>query len=372
MRLAIVADWLVTFGGAEHVLAALHELFPDAPLFTTVARTASLGPLREADIRTTWLQSLYRLTRQHQILLPLMPRAIEGIDLGKFDVILSSSHAIAKGLIPPSHALHLCYCHTPMRYAWEMEEEYLRDFRVPRLLRPAVKRELMRLRRWDMTTAKRVDVFLANSTATSDRIRNTYGRTSIVIPPPVSHAFFDTPLTAPTSTYFLAIGRMVPYKRFDLLIEVANALRLPLKIAGTGQDAARLRRLAGPTVEFLGFVPEEDLPGLYSGAQALLFPQEEDAGIVPLEAEASGTPVIAYRAGGAIDSVRDGETGLFFDTQSPESVIDALRRFETHTWDPAVIRRFAHSFRTDHFQSRIRQEISRAYDAKQVGTFTRA
>lgn len=371
MRLAIVADWLVTFGGAEHVLAALHELFPDAPLFTTVARTQSLGPLQGADIRTTWLQSLYRFTRQHQILLPWMPRAIEGIDLGKFDVVVSSSHAIAKGVIPPSHALHLCYCHTPMRYAWEMEEEYLRDFRVPRLLRPIVKRELMRLRRWDLTTAKRVDVFLANSTATSDRIRNTYGRNSIIIPPPVSPAFFDTPLTAATSTYFLAIGRMVPYKRFDLLIEVANALRLPLKIAGTGQDAARLRRLAGPTVEFLGFVPEADLPALYSGAKALLFPQEEDAGIVPLEAEASGTPVIAYRAGGAIDSVREGETGIFFNSQSAESVIDALRRFETHTWNPEAIRRFALSFRTDHFQSRIREEIVRAYQAKRAGTFTR-
>jgi glycosyltransferase involved in cell wall biosynthesis len=379
MRIALVADWLTTFGGAEHVLAELCDLFPGAPLFTTVARRGKLGSLDRADIRTSRLQRLYQLIGNHQILLPLMPRMIEDIDLRGFDVILSSSHAVAKGVVPPSDAVHVCYCHTPVRYAWEMEEEYLRDFRVPNWARKRVKRELSKLRRWDMTTTKRVDVFLANSTTTQERIKRIYGRESRVVAPPVDDRFFEervagsderlapkedsfaTRYPLPATRYFLAIGRLVPYKRFDLLIETANALRLPLKIAGRGQDEARLRAMAGPTVEFLGFVPEDALAALYAGAKGLLFPQHEDAGVVLLEAQACGTPAVAFKAGGALDVVADGENGVLFETQTADSLRAAVERFETISFDRASIRAKAERFRRGRFRDDVRAAVEQAY-----------
>ncbi|MFH0851184.1 MAG: glycosyltransferase, partial [Candidatus Peregrinibacteria bacterium] len=221
MKLALIADWLPTFGGAEHVIAEFHALWPQAPIFTTIARHGHLGPLDQANLRVSSLQLWYRLLRRHELLLPRMPRIMEAMDLRGYDVIVSSSHAVAKGIIPPSSAVHVCYCHTPMRYAWEMEEEYLRDFGVPRILRRTVKRFLGQMRRWDMTTQKRVDTFVANSTTTQERIARIYGRESTVIPPPVQERFLEYSLPAEERQGFLAIGRLVPYKRFDLLIETA-------------------------------------------------------------------------------------------------------------------------------------------------------
>ena len=353
MNITLIADWLPTFGGAEHVIAEFHRLWPRAPIHTTVARFGSLGPLDDADIHVSSLQRWYRLIGDHKLLLPWMPRAMERIDLGDADVVLSSSHAVGKGIIPPPHARHICYCHTPMRYAWEMEDEYLHDFGIPSFLHGFMKRKLAALRRWDMTTAKRVDVFIANSTTVQERIARVYGRQSIVIPPPVDDRFFHTDLPYAPGSYYLAIGRLVPYKRFDLLIEVANAMQLPLKIAGTGDDLARLRRLAGSTVEFLGFVSDADLSSLYANARALLFPPLEDAGVVPLEAQACGTPVIALGAGGALDTVRDKETGLFFAEQTVESVQDAIACFESMTFDRRTIREHAQQFSAGTFREKI-------------------
>ncbi len=366
MNLAIVADWLTTFGGAEHAIAEFRTLWPSAPLFTTVANPRNLGPLADADIRTSALQKWYKLIGNHQLLLPWMPAAIEAIDLRGFDVILSSSHAVAKGVVIPQNAVHICYCHTPMRYAWEMEETYLNDFRIPSLLRKPVKTQLRKLRRWDLTTAKRVDTFIANSIETQERIRRIYGRESIVIAPPVSEQFFSAALQPMTPrSSFLAVGRLVPYKRFDLLIEVANELSLPLLIAGRGQDEARLKKLAGATVRFLGFVSDAELLALYASSRALLFPQREDAGIVPLEAQAAGTPVIAYGGGGALDSIRDGESGLFFAQQTAPSLREALRKFSTLIFDPKQIRNHAQQFTSQHFRERISQAVTVAVNAKQ-------
>ncbi len=362
MRVAIVCDWLTVYGGAEHAVREWTALWPEAPLFTTVARPRALGPLADRDIRVTPLQRLYRLTGNHQVLLPLMPRAVEGIDLRGFDVILSSSHAVAKGIVPPPNALHVCYCHTPMRYAWEMEEQYLRDFRVPRLLRGTVRRQLKRLRRWDLTTAARVDHFLANSTESADRVRRTYARDAQVILPPAGDAFYRVPLLSMEQrSAYLAIGRLVPYKRFDLLIRAANTLRFPLVIAGTGQDERRLRAMAGPTVQFLGYVPEVELPSLYGRAKALLTPQLEDAGIIPMEAQACGTPVIAYGRGGVVDTVQDGITGVFFPEQTVDAVTDAIGRFEERVFDPERIRHHARPFHADQFRGRMREAVERAY-----------
>ena len=372
MQLAIVADWLPVFAGAEHVIAEFHTLWPNAPIFTTVTNKEKIGPLQDADIRTTYLQTPYRLTGKHQWLLPWMPRAIESIDLRGYDTILSSSHAIGKGIIPPSNARHICYCHTPMRYAWEMEEEYLDDFKIPKRLRRAIKQKLKHIRRWDMTSAARVDTFIANSTTTQDRIKRVYNRDSIVIHPPVSERFFEVengPSVAKAMdgkkrkeererNYFLAIGRLVPYKRFDLLIETANKLKLPLKIAGSGQDFTKLKAMAGPTVEMLGFVPDSDLPELYRNARALLFPQFEDAGVVPLEAQACGTPVVAFGKGGVLDTIKNGETGLYFDEQSVDSLSDAIKQFETMTFDSAAVSGFASSFSASRFKEKISSVIT--------------
>lgn len=362
LRTALIADWLPTFGGAEHVIAELKHLWPDAPIFTTVAKRAALGPLRDADLRLSGLQKFYRFLGRHELLLPWMPRAVEDFDLQDFEVIVSSSHAVGKGVIPLHGALHMCYCHTPMRYAWEMEEEYLRDFRIPRMFIGAVKRRLKHLRRWDLTTAKRVDVFLANSSATQERIRRIYGRESSVIPPPVNDSFFAHPLPAAdrSSAPYLAVGRLVPYKRFDLLIEAANTHQVPLIIAGKGSDERRLKRLAGSTVTFLGFVPDSRLPGIYAAARALLFPQIEDAGVVPLEAMACGTPVIALKRGGALDTVREGVSGMFFEEQTVASLADALGRFSRTSFDPETIRNHARQFSSSHFRERILEELQAA------------
>jgi glycosyltransferase involved in cell wall biosynthesis len=351
-RTAIIADWLPTFGGAEHVIAEFHALWPSAPLFTTVAKRGHLGPLDTANLQTSSLQKWYQLIGSHKVLLPLMPRAMEQIDLRGYDTVISSSHAVGKGIIPSSTARHICYCHTPMRYAWEMEQLYLEDFRIPRFLRKAVKKRLRDLRRWDLTTAKRVDAFIANSTATQERIKRIYNRESTVIHPPVRDEFFECARPEPQA-FFLAAGRLVPYKRFDLLIQTANDLKIPLKIAGTGQDFRRLLRMSGQTVEMLGFVSSEELSHLYGSARALLFPQIEDAGVVPLEAQACGTPVIALSAGGALDTVAEGKTGVFFDEQSVDSLRGALKTFERMSFDPTVIRDHARQFSASRFRERI-------------------
>lgn len=360
MKLAIVADWLPTYGGAEHVLEAFRTLWPEAPFFTTVASSEKIGPLAKADVRTVpFMQRLFRMTGRHQWLLPFLPQAIESIDVAGYDVIVSSSHAVGKGVLPPSTAVHVCYCHTPMRYAWEMEAQYLKDFRIRWPLSKLIRSQLSRLRRWDMSTAKRVDHFIANSSETQRRIARVYGRESVIIPPPVEARFFEQPLVK-REGYFLAIGRLVPYKRFDLLIEIANRLHLPLKIGGTGSDAARLKKMAGPTVEFLGFVPDADVPALYGKASALLFPQLEDAGIVPMEALACGTPVLALKQGGVVDVMQEGITGLLAPEQTVASFSEALKTFQTMQWNATVIREHAKKFHENIFRQRMKQEVASA------------
>ncbi len=373
MKVAITADWIMSTGGAEQVIGAFSDAFPGAPIFTTVAAETRTGPLATADVRTSRLQRWYRVLRKHQPLLPWMPAAMESFDLRGYDAILSSSHAVGKGIVPPDGAVHVCYCHTPMRYAWFMEDDYLRDFKIPRVLWPLLKRQLKNLRAWDAATAKRVDVFLANSQSTADRIRDVYGRSSTVVHPPVADRYFSVPLApAGSGDYYFAIGRFVPYKRFDLLIDAANAGGFRLKIAGSGQDEARLRALAGPTVEFLGRVDDAALPELFANAKALLFPQQEDAGIVLLEAQAAGTPVIAYGAGGALDLTKEHLSSIFFHDQTPAALLAAIAHFEARAWDRAAIRDRVQECVRANFEKRVRDAVADAYERKNAGTFLRA
>ncbi len=366
MRVAIMADWLIAFGGAERVIAELSTLYPEAPIFTTVANRRCPQALVRR-IQTTELQRWFRILRRHQPLLPWMPRAVEDINLRGLDVIVSSSHAVAKGCIPSPTTVHVCYCHTPMRYAWEMEEEYFDDFHIPKGLRPMLRCLLKNIRRWDLQTAKRVDHFIANSRTTQERIRRIYNRESVVIPPPVHDRFFEqnigpkSEVRSPKS-YFLSVGRLVPYKRVDLLIAAANAKGLSLKIAGEGHDRRRLERLAGPTVSFLGHVPDDDLPVLYAGARALLFPALEDAGLAPMEAQACGVPVIAYGRGGVCDTVKEGTTGILFREQSLAFLLDAIEQFGTVSWDSQGIRAHARQFSAERFRERMSEEVERAIE----------
>ena len=361
LKIAITTDWLTASGGAERVIGEMHSLFPSAPIFTTVRGKGCPEALRSG-IPIRALAWKHALLRSHRLLLPWMPRAVESWDLRGYDIILSSSHAVAKGCIPPSTARHICYCHTPMRYVWEMEERYLDDLRLKGPFRSFVKWQFKKIRQWDLTTAKRVDLFIANSRHTQERIRRTYGRESIVLHPPVDDRFFHASLQTrkpenQKTPSFLSVGRLVPYKRFDLLIEAANALRFPLTIAGEGPDEARLKSLAGPTVTFLGFVAEKDLPALYGGASAFLFPTHEDAGIVPLEAQACGTPVIAFKKGGVLDTVEEGKTGIFFEKQTVAALSEALERFQKMTFDPAVIREHARKFSSERFRTRLKEIV---------------
>lgn len=371
MKVAITADWIMATGGAEQVIGAFADAFPGAPIYTSVASEKRGGSLASADVRTSGLQRWYHLFKKHQPLLPWMPRAMESFDLRGYDAILSSSHAIGKGIVPPNGSAHVCYCHTPMRYAWFMEDDYLRDFRVPRVLWPLIKWQLKKLRTWDATTAKRVDVFLANSETTAARIKDVYGRASTVVHPPVEDRYFAVPIANPTP-YFVAVGRLVPYKRFDLLIEAANAAGFRLKIAGTGQDADRLKKLAGPTVEFLGYVPDAELPALYAHAKALLFPQEEDAGIVLLEAQACGTPVIAYGAGGALDLTEENVSSMLFPEQTKASLLAAIAHFDAREWNRAAIRERVQECTRANFERRIKGIVADACDRVKAGTFRRA
>lgn len=372
MKVAITTDWLVTEGGAERVLTEMMKLWPSAPLFTTVHKTGCMSSLNP-DIRTSGLQRWYNLIRNHRLLLAWMPRATESWDLRGYDVIVSSSHAVGKGCIPPSSAVHICYCHTPMRYAWEMEEEYLDDFKLRGPLRSFAKRQLKKIREWDLTTAKRVDQFIANSHEVAERIKRHYDRESIVLHPPVDDRFFrdrdrdrldvfrfpspsPSLSLSPVPISYLTVSRLVPYKRTALLIRVANRLKLPLTIVGEGPEKKHLHQIAGPTITFLGHVADEELPTLYANARALLFPVHEDAGIVPLESQACGTPVIALKKGGTLDTVVEDKTGVFFEEQTEELLIDAIERFESMEFDAEVIREHAKKFSSSKFRERL-QEI---------------
>jgi glycosyltransferase involved in cell wall biosynthesis len=398
MSIAITTDWLVTKGGAERVLSEFFTLWPAAPVFTTVYNPKTFTGLHkplQTSIHPSSLQILYTLTRNHRILLPLMPRAVESWDLRGFEVILSSSHAVAKGCIPPSSARHICYCHTPMRYAWEMEETYLDDFRLWGPLRALAKRELRKLREWDLAASKRVDTFIANSNEVAGRIERIYGRESVVLHPPVGDRFLEHCTASfesaqlrhaeehrsaaevrlearvaghpqDDSDYYLSVGRLVPYKRFDLVIEAANRAKFPLKIVGEGPERSRLERLAGDTVEVLGHIPEEELPALYANASATIFPVHEDAGIVPLESQACGTPVIAYGKGGVLDTVvahgGAGQrplqaTGLFFREQTTDSLLEAIATFEKTIFDREAIREHAKKFSNAQFREKLRKIV---------------
>lgn len=348
LRVAIVHYWLVGPGGGENVVKTMLTLFPQADVFTMVAKPDYADTVvPRARLRTSMLQHLPGATRMHRALLPLAPFALENLNLDGYDLIISSESGPAKGVLPPLNAVHICYCHSPMRYLWDQYHHYRGA--AGWLQRVVLSLTVARLRLWDIGSALRVDRFVANSRHVANRIARYYRRPATVIYPPVEVDDF-TPAAA-VGDYYLVTGRHVSYKRIDLAIEACNRLGRRLIVTGTGPESARLRRLAGPTVELVGQCSFADLKRYYAGARAFLMPGEEDFGIAPVEAMASGRPVIAFASGGARETVVPGLSGIHFAEQSVEATVAAIEAFEQ--WEPAVdpaaIRRHAQRFSRERF-----------------------
>jgi glycosyltransferase involved in cell wall biosynthesis len=306
------------------------------------------------------VQHLPRAASHYRWYLPFLPFAVERLDLRQFDFVLSVSHCVAKGVVCDPGTPHVCYCLTPMRYAWDMYKEYFGPGRIHPLMRPLVASAAANLRRWDAGTNHRVEHFVAISRTVAERIRRHYGRQSEIIYPPVETSYFNLGSRAATGEeFYLVVSALVPYKRVDVAIRCYNRLRRRLVIVGTGPQERELKQLAGPTVEFVGWRSQEELRGYYQSCTALIFPGIEDFGIVPLEAQACGTPVIAYRAGGATETIVDGQTGCFFDEQTPEALAGAVAAFDPSRYDPQTLR--AHALRFDEavFAERITGVVDR-------------
>src|SRR5947209_6042603 len=363
MKVALVHDYLNQMGGAERVVLALHEMFPEAPLFTSICDQQRVDiAFQSIDIRTSFMQKFPLAKKHHQPFLPFYPFAMEQLDLRGYDLVLSSSSAFAKGIITRPETIHICYCHTPMRWCWNYDE-YVERERLGRIPRSILPFFISGLRVWDQTSSMRVDHFIANSPVVADRIRKYYRRDAVVIPPPVEVSRFTFDSTTRPEDYFLIVSRFMPYKRIDLAIEACNQLQLPLVIIGSGRDENRLKRIAGPSIRFMGRLSDQAVLYYYAHCRALILPGEEDFGITPLEAQASGRPVIAYGAGGALASVIDEVTGTFFHEQTVESLAAALASFDERKYDPQTIRNHALEFDVTRFHRRILQFIEAKMNA---------
>jgi len=357
MKVAIVHDYLNQYGGAERVLQVLCALWPDAPIYAVLYDADATGHiLDDRIVRTTFVQRLPASRRYHYLYLPLMPMAVERMDLDAFDLVISVSASFAKGVICRTQTRHVSYCLTPPRFLWDQSQRIVDEFVAPWPVRSLLPPLLTYLRVWDQQAAQRPEHMLATSQFIQNRIATYYRRDASVVYPPVNIEKF--PISRERGDYFLMVGRMVPYKKMDIAIEAFNRLKMPLVIVGTGTDERHLRRLAGPTIKFTGPVDDFTLAQLYASSRAVIFPQEEDFGIVPLEAMASGRPVVAYHSGGACETVIDRVTGLFFDEQTPEALQEAVERFSKTAFHPELCRAQAERFGVERFCSGLRGAIS--------------
>ena len=359
MRVAIVHDWLNQRGGAEVVLEALVEMYPQAPIYTSMYWPQAMPQeYCSWDIHTSFMNRLPFVKRYHQPFLPLYPLAFEGFDFAGYDLVISNKSGFCHGIITSPDTLHICYCLTPTRFLWDYPG-YVQREGLRRLARLALPPFLNYLRVWDRAAADRADHFIAISRTVQRRIAKYYRRDSIVIQPPV-----DTSRYAPSDShddYFLIVSRLIPYKRIDLAVRAFNELGLPLVVIGDGRDGDSLRALARSNIEFLGHVPDEKINDYFARCRAFIFPGQEDFGIAPVEAQAAGRPVIAYAAGGALDTVREGVTGAFFYDHTPEALIEVIQEFDETGYDPAVIRRHA-----ERFDKRVFKESLSAFIEEKV------
>jgi glycosyltransferase involved in cell wall biosynthesis len=357
-RVVLVHDWLTGMRGGEKVLESICRLFPHADLLTLVHVPGSVSTLIEdRRVRTSIVQRLIRPGQWYRHYLPIFPTAIELFDLDDADLVISTSHCAAKSVVPTGRALHICYCHSPMRYAWDQFDAYFGPDRLGRVGHALARPTMAWLARWDRDTAHRVHRFLANSQYVAGRIARYYNREATVLHPPVDTDFF-TPAGSRPEAYFLVVSALVPYKRIDTAIRAVRLLGARLRIVGTGPDLPRLRALADTSVDFLGHLDDEALRAEYRRARAVLLPGEEDFGIVPVEAMACGRPVIALGRGGACETVIDGRTGLFVGDDAPEAWAEAMREAQERVFDATVVRAHAETFSIDRFESGLAARIS--------------
>ena len=352
MKVAILHDWLNQIGGAENVLEVLVSMFPDAPVFTTIYAPNLMPPAYRAwDIRPSWLNRAPGIHRHHQPYLPFYPAAVRSLDLRDYDLILSNKSGFIHGVKTRPGQRHLCYCLAPTRYVWNYGAYADRE-QLGRLAGLTLTPLIAWLRRWDYQAAQRVDAFCAISSEIQQRIQSYYQRQAHVIAPPVDTDRFQ-PLAQPKGDYYFIVSRLIPYKRIDLAVQACTRLGKRLIIAGEGRDRAALEAMAGPTVEFRGRLPWAEVVQLMANCKAFIFPGHEDFGITPVEAQACGRPVLAYAGGGALDTVIEGQTGIFFRRQTIESLIEAMHALETTAFDPAQIRQQAERFSIPRFKQEL-------------------
>jgi len=362
MKLAIVHDYLNQYGGAERVIETLHELYPDVPIYTSIYTPNTMpASFKEMDIRTSFMQKLPMLEKYFKYYLLLYPRAIESLNLSGYDVVLSSSSAFAKGVRTEKGALHICYCYTPARFVWDYEN-YVKKEGLLKLVSKILPLAIKRLRKWDLETISRIDCFIAISNNIKDKIKKFYNRDSVVIYPPVNISMFD--IQKGIGDYFLIVSRLNSYKNLDLAIRAFNLVDLKLKVVGVGPFRKTLEKLAnGNNIEFLGKVTDKELIKLYGRCRALIFPGEEDFGITPLEAQASGRPVITYAKGGSLETIIDGKTGVLFKENNPRSLLKAIEQFIEieDSFDKKIIRDNALRFSAEIFKEKIKTFIDKKY-----------
>lgn len=367
MKIALVHDWLVTMGGAEKVLQAVYEIYP-APIYTLVYNPKVFNDtnLRNATVHTSFIQKMPLGVSKYQYYLGLFPLAIEQFDLSKYDLIISSSHCVAKGVLTKHDQLHICYSHTPIRYAWDMYFEYIRDMKFEKGLRGWVfQRVLHNIRIWDVISSNRVDYFVSNSKFVASRINKIYGREAKVVYPPVDIDKFD--VVENKDDYFITVSRLVPYKKIDLIVETfASMPDKRLVVIGDGPEMSKIKKIAvgHKNIEILGYQPDNVVKKYMEKARAFIFAAEEDFGLVPVEAQACGTPVIAYGKGGATETVIDGKTGVLFTLQTPNDLKEVINRFLKleDSFEPMVIRKNAERFSKDRFKNEFKQFVEEKWE----------
>lgn len=358
MKIAFVHDYLVQYGGAERVLECLTEIYPYAPIYTIVYnKDAMHGVFEDKLIYTSYLQKMPFAKKWHRIFPLLMPPAVEQFDFSAYDIVFSDSSSYAKGIITGPNTLHICYMHTPMRYAWDDCQKYTRDFYFPNFIKKLIPFAMNYIRLWDRVSADRIDTWIANSSFVSGRIKKYYHQDSVVIHPPVDTKRFF--VSHEKGEYFLMVGRLIAYKQHAIAIKAFNELKLPLKIIGRGPEMKRLKKIAGPTIEFLGRVEDEYLQEYYAKCKAVIFPQEEDFGIVAIEALSCGKPLIAYRGGDIPEHMEENKMGVFFDEQNSESIKGAVQKFDKLTFDPSYIRSKVEKFDREIFKQKIKEFIEK-------------
>lgn len=351
MNIAIIHDWLTDFAGAEKVLLEMTKIFPEADIYTSIIDPSKMGSLKIEKIKSSFLQKIPFSIKKRQLLIPLMPYAFENLNLSKYDLVISNTSSVAKGVVTKVETAHICYCHTPTRYLWE---SHLDDRASSSYLRRQVN---FKMRIWDFAAAARPDYMVANSENIKRKIKKYYRRDSRVIYPPVDVGRFKPVPKRQVEDYYLISGRLVGYKKVDLAIHAFNDLGKPLYIVGDGPERKNLEAIAKDNIKFLGRISDEELAKTYAKARAFIFPANEDFGIVPVEAMASGRPVIAFKAGGALETVTEGLTGTFFDEQTPQCLIEAVRSFDDTKYDPTRLRQRAFDFDQPVFRKKFKELV---------------